>query len=204
MDTQITSEVEAKKNGFTLIEILVVIGLIALLAAIVIVAVNPARQFAQGRDTQRTGNVDTVLNGIGQRISDNKGVFDGTGIDTKVCEVIVASGEAVPTVLNASNVNLTATVAAGKIFAQEIVTKDISGCIAAKTCYNLSCITPTYIGALPVEPKVTKANRDLGHTGYYVTREDFGTPQQGSQRITVFSIEGEPALNRADYISTSR
>ena len=69
-----------KKNnqrGFTLIEILVVIGIIALLATIVIVAINPARQFAQARNTQRTSNVNTILNGIGQRIADNKGVFSG-------------------------------------------------------------------------------------------------------------------------------
>jgi type IV pilus assembly protein PilA len=63
------------KTGFTLIEILVVIGLIALLAAIVIVAINPARQFAQGRDTQRTSNVGTILNAIGQNMADNKGLF---------------------------------------------------------------------------------------------------------------------------------
>lgn len=64
-------------SGFTLIEILVVIGMIALLAAIVIVAINPARQFAQGRNTQRVSNVNAILNAIGQRMADNKGVFEG-------------------------------------------------------------------------------------------------------------------------------
>jgi len=66
---------KAANTGFTLIEILVVIGMIALLAAIVIVAINPARQFAQGRNTQRSSNVNTILNAIGQRIADNKGLF---------------------------------------------------------------------------------------------------------------------------------
>lgn len=70
------SNLSARKNaGFTLIEILVVIGIIALLATIVIVAINPARQFAQARNTQRTSHINTILNAIGQNIADNKGVF---------------------------------------------------------------------------------------------------------------------------------
>ncbi len=60
-------------KGFTLIEILVVIGIIAILAAIVIVAINPSRQFAQARNTQRESNVSTILNAIGQNEADNKG-----------------------------------------------------------------------------------------------------------------------------------
>lgn len=73
-------------RGFTLIEILVVIGIIAVLAAIVIVAINPARQFAQARNTQRESNINTILNAVGQNMVDNKGVSlsDTTcpGIDT--------------------------------------------------------------------------------------------------------------------------
>lgn len=63
------------REGFTLIEILVVIGIIALLAAIVIIAINPARQFAQARNSQRSSNVNTILNAVGQNIADNKGNF---------------------------------------------------------------------------------------------------------------------------------
>ncbi|KKW23300.1 MAG: hypothetical protein UY65_C0005G0002 [Parcubacteria group bacterium GW2011_GWA2_51_12] len=63
------------QKGFTLIEILVVIGIIAVLAAIVIIAINPARQFAQARNSQRTSNTNSILNAIGQRIADNKGLF---------------------------------------------------------------------------------------------------------------------------------
>ncbi|NBV77609.1 type II secretion system protein [bacterium] len=65
-------------RGFTLIEILVVIGLIAILAAIVLIAINPGRQFAQARNMQREANVNTILNAIGQNIAENKGVFNCT------------------------------------------------------------------------------------------------------------------------------
>ncbi len=62
--------------GFTLIEILVVMGLIAVLAAIVLVAINPARQFAQSRNATRFSDINAILNAISQNVADNRGNFN--------------------------------------------------------------------------------------------------------------------------------
>ncbi len=71
-----------KKNtiqGFTLIEVLVVIGIIAVLATVVLVAVNPSRQFKLARDSQRTSNMNALLNAIHQNIAEHRGVFTCNG-----------------------------------------------------------------------------------------------------------------------------
>jgi len=53
-------------KGFSLVEILVVVALIAILATITIVAINPAKNFADTRNTQRSADVSTILNAVTQ------------------------------------------------------------------------------------------------------------------------------------------
>ncbi len=121
-----------RRRGFTLIEILVVIGIIAILATVVLIAINPARQFAQAHNSQRVSSVNTILNAIGQRIADNKGVFAGTfTVDTVnyTCPALTAG-----------------------------TTYDITS-VAGANNIDLSCLTPTYIAAgLPFDPTATGAH----------------------------------------------
>lgn len=62
-----------QQKGFTLIELLVVIGILAVLLAITLIAINPARQFAQANDTKRRSDVNAILNAIDQYAADNHG-----------------------------------------------------------------------------------------------------------------------------------
>ena len=73
--SHLSSLISHLKRGFTLIELLVVIGILTVLFAIVLIAVNPARQFAQANNTQRRSDINAILNAIHQYGADNKGVL---------------------------------------------------------------------------------------------------------------------------------
>lgn len=76
----------SKDRGFTLIEILIVIGMLAVLATVVLVAVNPLRQFAQARNSQRQANVSAILNAVSNRIADNRGILNGVDCSVNIPE----------------------------------------------------------------------------------------------------------------------
>jgi prepilin-type N-terminal cleavage/methylation domain-containing protein len=64
-----------KEQGFTLIELLVVIGILAVLMGIVLVAINPSRQFNQANDASRANSARQILNAIGAFAADHKGTL---------------------------------------------------------------------------------------------------------------------------------
>src|SRR6266550_314150 len=70
-----TAQNKSLQKGFTLIELLVVIGILAVLLSIVLIAINPAKQFAQANNTKRRSDVNAILNAIDQYAADNKGAL---------------------------------------------------------------------------------------------------------------------------------
>ena len=70
------------QRGFTLLEVLLVVAVIAILAGIVIIAINPSKNLADTRDSQRKADVNTIINAIYQYSLDNSGALPpaGTGV----------------------------------------------------------------------------------------------------------------------------
>jgi prepilin-type N-terminal cleavage/methylation domain-containing protein len=75
------------KSGFTLIEILLVVAAIAILAGIVILAINPNKQLGETRNAQRRADVTTILNATYQYSIDN-GILPVTitSTSTDICK----------------------------------------------------------------------------------------------------------------------
>ncbi len=65
----------SKSKGFTLIEIVLVIGILAIITAVAIIAINPVRQFEQARNTTREGHINSIGNAFYIYQIENKGRY---------------------------------------------------------------------------------------------------------------------------------
>jgi len=75
-----------QEKGFTLIEVLLVVAIIAILAGIVILAINPNKQLGDTRNSQRQSDINTILNATYQYGVDNQGNLP-TGITTTPTDI---------------------------------------------------------------------------------------------------------------------
>ena len=116
------------KKGFTLIEILVVVGLIAILATITIVAINPGKNFRDTRNTQRRADIGEILDAVTQYAAEDGNSLAGLG----TIPLCTATPAAIGT--GSGNVNLS-TVLVDEFIAA--IPKDPSNGTDANTGYTI-------------------------------------------------------------------
>jgi prepilin-type N-terminal cleavage/methylation domain-containing protein len=64
------------KKGFTLVELLVVMGILGVLMSVTILVINPAEYLRRARDTQRVTDLNTLNNAINLYIANNHNILD--------------------------------------------------------------------------------------------------------------------------------
>ena len=121
-----------QQQGFTLIEVLLVVAIIAILAGIVILAINPNKQLGDTRNAQRQADVNTILNAAYQYSIDNQGTVPAS-ITTTAADICV-TGATCPTA--PATVDLAVLTTAGKYLVA--MPKDPKTSTATDTGYQIS------------------------------------------------------------------
>ncbi len=137
------------KQGFTLIEILLVVAILSILLVVVFASLNPARRLAESRNANRYNAVNQLLTAMHECLVDNNGTYATCGLTADgTTREIVNTGVA-------TACNAVCTTGAGSIVA------------ATGDCAPLQTTLVTglgYLGSLPTDP----GGVTTGHTEYTV------------------------------------
>jgi prepilin-type N-terminal cleavage/methylation domain-containing protein len=173
----------SSNKGFTLLEILLVIAAIGILAAIVLVAINPNRQLAQTRNAQRRSDVSVISNAIAQRILD-----DATNLPANTINAAMVSGTTYA-------IGTIAAVGTSNAVGTQTCATFTGGSPAPSLMLNLTsgnaAVVPNQVAGIPNDPSGGNASC----TGYTVRRNDDRitvsapkTEQVGTDPIVIISV----------------
>lgn len=147
-------------KGFTLIELIIVVAIIALLASATFVAIDPAKRIGEAQNAQRWSDVTALLNGVMTYIVDNSGNF--------------------PTTLTAGDIYGIGS-GSGCISAGGAETACVATAIATTACKNLATdLVGTYLATMPVDPA---SGLDYDNSGYYILRYSTGRVLVGACNV---------------------
>lgn len=112
-------------------EILLVIGLLAVLAVVVFVALDPAKRFQDTRNARRTTDIQNILSAVHTYVNDSKGIFPAAITSTEMQIGTATTGCAIST----------------------------GGCnvAGATNCVDLSTALGSYLKSIPTDPNGTAA-----------------------------------------------
>lgn len=147
-------------KGFTLIELIIVIAVIALLAAATFVAINPAKRVGDAQDAQRWQDVTAIADAYQAYLADYAGTAPTTTLPYAAGVTLMITSST-PGTGNTNPANCIASQAANS---------------AGKYIDLSALVTGGYIGQIPLNPSYTSTMS----TGYYMMRESSGRLIVGS------------------------
>jgi len=133
--------IKRRQKAFTLVEIILAVAIIFFLAGMVIIAINPAKQLAQTRNSQRDSDVQLILNQVYQYSIDNNSALPGS----------------IPTSADCGG------VASNEICRTDIGSPNCSGLVDI----SILTVNQKYLVDVPVDPSGSSANG----TGYHISKD---------------------------------
>ncbi len=79
-------------TGFTLVEILLALAIFSILTSVTIIAINPSKQLADSRDSEREAHVYSIVHALYQYSADEAGLFP-PGLDATEKEICRTDAE---------------------------------------------------------------------------------------------------------------
>jgi len=135
-----------RQKGFTLVELIIVIAIVAILAAAIFVAIDPARRLHESRNTRRWSDVQTILDAVKKYQADNAGTHYTT-ITSKSNDVYYLIGT------NSG-----------------ICVNECTDYTTQSSCLDLTDIGTNYLAVVPQDPQFGTASE----TGYALKKDSSG------------------------------
>lgn len=74
-----------KKSGFTLLELLIVVGILAIMAVALVVVINPAETLKKSRDSQRLSDLSSIKTALSFYLANTTTPYLGGNTDNSAC-----------------------------------------------------------------------------------------------------------------------